>query len=131
MRRKRLPGSLEGPFRAFLSVVGSIERAKSALTDTVPTTRLPGRPFADALLEFEEGLREARAQMDGWRAEDLERAWTDVRDGLEEALARAERLRLEAPDPGGFEGLIGTIQALLDPLEALAAAAERFRALRA
>jgi hypothetical protein len=69
--------------------------------------------------------------MDGWRAEDLERAWTDVRDGLEEALGRAERLRLEAPDPGGFEGLIGTIQDLLDPLEALAAAAERFRALRA
>ena len=131
LRRKRLPASLAGPFEAFLAATGLVERAKSALTDSVPTTRLPGRPFADALLEFEEGLREAEVLMDAWRAEALEEEWMGAREGLEEALAIAERLRLAGADPGGFEGLVETIQDLLAPLEAFDVAGERFGALRA
>jgi hypothetical protein len=42
-----------------------------------------------------------------------------------------ERLRVEAPDPGGFEGLVGLLGDLLAPLEAFERAAERFRAVRA
>ncbi len=130
-RRKRLPESLVGPFEAFLAVLVPVEHAKAALTDSVPTTRLPGRPLAETLLEFEEALHAADALMDGWRIGALESEWGAARNGLTRALAMAERLRLEAPDPGGFEGLIGTIQDLLDPLEAFGPAAERFRALRA
>jgi hypothetical protein len=129
-RRKRLPESLVGSFETFLAVLEPVERAKAALMDSVPTTRLPGRPLAETLLEFEEALRAADALMAGWRIRAVESEWETAREGLTRALAMAERLRLEAPEPGGFAGLIGTIQDLLDPLEAFGSAAGRFRALR-
>lgn len=129
-RRRRLPEHLAGPFAAFEALVPSLERAKAALTESVPGTRLPGRPLAETLLEFEEGLRAVGEGMAAWRAPEVEEAWSAAASGLREALALAERLRVEAPDPGGFEGLIGLIGDLLAPLEAFEAAAERFRALR-
>lgn len=129
-RRKRLPVELQVPYDAFLSLVEPLERAKAALTDSVPGTRLPGRPLAETLLEFEEGLREVREGMPAWRAPEVEAAWLAAEAGLDEALGRAERLRLQAEMPVGFEALIGTIQDLLAPLEAFEEAEARFRALR-
>ena len=129
-RRRRLPEHLIGPFRAFEELVPPLERAKAALTDSVPGTRLPGRPLAETLLEFEEGLREVADGMDAWRAPEVEDAWLGASAGLAEARALAERVRIEAPPPAGFEGLIGLIGDLLAPLEAFAAAAERFGELR-
>ncbi|MGH2634577.1 MAG: hypothetical protein ACRDHU_00270 [Actinomycetota bacterium] len=129
-RRRRLPEHLEERARAFEALVPALERAKAALTDSVPGTRSPGRPLADSLLEFEEGLRRVRSGMDAWRAPELDEAWRRASDGLDEALRRAERARTEADDPVGFEGLIGLIGGLLAPLDAFPAAAERFRALR-
>ena len=62
-RRKRLPADLEAPARAFDESVPVLERAKAALTDSVPGTRLPGRPLAETLWEFETGLAEVRERM--------------------------------------------------------------------
>lgn len=130
LRRKRLSTALFPRFEAFTSVVREIELAKDALTTAVPTTRLPGRPLAEALHAFEERLQTALDAMPSWRCPELEGEWTACRAVVEGALAAAERLRLEASHPAGFEGLIGTIGDLLDPLDAFEAAADRFRALR-
>jgi hypothetical protein len=45
-------------------------------------------------------------------------------------MDRATRLLALDADPAGFEGLLGTVEQLLDPLEPFAAADERFRSLR-
>lgn len=129
-RRRHLPPQLERPFEAFRALLGPLERARSVLTEAVPTTRLPGRPFAEVLAEFDELLRGVEPAMAGWRATELEHEWSACSRGLHEALTLAERVRLEATGPVGFEGLIGTIGDLLAPLDAFAAAAERFRDLR-
>lgn len=129
-RRRRLPESLAVPYTAFAAVVGPLERAKADLTEAVPTARLPGRPLADVLVEFEELLGEVRVGMDAWRHPELEAEWQAARGAVDESLRLAESLRLEAPDPGRFEDLIGTIGDLLAPLVAFEAAAERFRRLR-
>jgi hypothetical protein len=128
-RRRRLPSELEEPFEAFRALLLPLERARSVLTEAVPTTRLPGRPFAEVLAEFETLLREVEPAVAGWRAPALEPDWSACSRGLSDALALAERVRLEAT-PEGFEGLIGTIGDLLAPLDAFAAAAERFRDIR-
>lgn len=130
LRRKRLPEHLEQPYRGFEAIVPPLERAKAALTDSVPGTRLPGRPLAETLLEFEESLREVAAGMDAWRASEVEDAWLDAFAGLTEARALAERVRMQAPPPAGFEGLIGLIGDLLAPLESFQAAVARFAELR-
>jgi hypothetical protein len=129
-RRRRLSSGLETRRLVFEGLIPPLERAKSALTESVPGTRLPGRPLAETLLEFEEGLREVGARMEDWRASELEEVWRAAAGGLGEALARAERVRLAADAPAGFEGLIGLIGDLLAPLEAFEKAAERFRELR-
>ena len=130
-RRKRLPGALEPAYAAFVQVLGDVEPAKAALSSVMPTTRLPGRPLPDAVIEFEERLGRARDAMPGWRADEVEREWTACDAGVTEALARARRLREEAPDLGGFEGLIWAVGELLAPLEPFEAAERRFRELGA
>lgn len=126
--RRRIPEHLREPFARFEALVPALERARAEITAAVPGTRLPGRPLAEALLAFEEGLREVRAAMDGWRAAELEQAWRAADSGLDQALALAERLRTRAQDPEGFEDLIGVVGELLAPLEAFREAAEAFRA---
>jgi len=131
LRRKHLPPALEPAYAAFLATVEPLERGKAALTESVPGTRLPGRPLAETLLEFEEGLREAEASMPGWRVPELEDVWAVADEAIRTCLGLAERLRLEVEMPDGFEALIGTIGDLMAPLEAFGAAEERFRELRA
>lgn len=130
MFRRRLPPELEAPHAAFRAVVADLERAKDAVLTSVPTTRLAGRPLAETLAEFEEALAAVDSSMQGWRVDAVEDAWRAAREGLERSRGLAERLRLSAEMPVGFEALVGTIADLLDPLDAFEAAAERFRALR-
>jgi hypothetical protein len=82
------------------------------------------------LSEFEDGLREVRARMGGWRAPEVEQAWLDASAGLDEAMVLAERVRTDGVPPQGFEGLIGLIGDLLAPLDAFERAVVRFRELR-
>jgi len=131
LRRKRLPEALEPVYSAFVEVLGDVEPAKTALSSVMPTTRLPGRPLTDAMFEFEERLGRARDAMPSWRADEVEREWTACDAGVTEALARTRRLREEAPDLGGFEGLIWAVGELMAPLESFEAAERRFRELGA
>jgi len=130
LRRRRLPEELREPARAFDDLVPVLERAKAALTDAVPGTRLPGRPLAEALWAFESGLRGVGERMGAWRALEVETEWVAAESGLADSLERAERLRTRDVEPGGFEELIGVVGDLLAPLEAFEAAAARFRELR-
>jgi hypothetical protein len=126
LRRKRLPPSLQTAFEQFLSVVAQIEAAKADLTACVPSTRFAGRPLTDGLASFQEHLVSARKGMSSWRRAEVEEAWQAASSALEEAERSAERVRLQAPDPGGFEGLIGLIDDLLAPFDAFEEAFERF-----
>jgi hypothetical protein len=117
--RKRR-GSPEAPSiaRGFALVAGHVDRAKAALLESVPSPRgVPGRSPAEALLEFEGAIRDAVESMDGWRAAETEGAWNECRDALGDALAGAERLRLEAP-PLDYESLVTVLGDLMDPLHA-------------
>ena len=130
LRRRRIPEELRAPARAFDDLVPVLERAKAALTDAVPGTRLPGRPLAEALWAFETGLREAEERMAAWRAAEVETEWIAADAGLAQALRLAERLRTADDEPRAFEELIGVVGDLLAPLEAFEAASARFRGLR-
>ena len=130
LRRRRLPEHLEAPAKAFVGLLPPLERARAALTGSVPGTRLPGRPLAETLSEFEDGLREVRDGMDAWRSADVEPEWEACSRGLDEALEFADRVRTEGVQPEGFEGLIGLIGDLLLPLDAFERASTRFRELR-
>ncbi len=130
LRRRRLPAELEGSYAAFGAVLAEVEPAKEILTEVMPTTRLPGRSLPDALTAFEEHLGRAADAMPGWRRPELDEVWDACDRGVAEARAFADRLRREAPDLGGFEGLIWAVGELMVPLEAFEAAERRFRDLR-
>lgn len=130
MKRKRLPADLIGAFEAFSEVLSQVEPAKTALTEVVPTTRLPGTPLPDAVQTFEEGIRAAVELMPAWRTPQTQDAWSACMNGLQVSLERARRLREDAPELGGFEGLLWAVDQLLAPLEDFHDAAEVFRSLR-
>ena len=129
LRRKRPSPELQRSFAAFRDVLEHLEPAKAALTEVMPTTRMPGRPLPDALAEFEEGLQRAESRMPAWRVPALDAEWIACERGLVEARERARRLREDAPELGGFEGLIWAVEELMAPLDGFAAAAEGFREL--
>jgi len=129
-RRKRLPEDLERPFAALGAVLAEVEPAKAALTEVMPTTRMPGVSLPDALVEFEARLTAATALMPAWRHAEVEREWVACDAGLRAATEQARRFREDPPELGGFEGLIWAVEELLHPLEPFRAAAERFRGLR-
>ena len=81
---------------------------------------MPGRPLTDALDEFERRLTRADELMGGWRRPELEDAWSACDEGLGTSLALARRLREGGSGAEGFVGLLGLVQALIDPLEPFA-----------
>jgi hypothetical protein len=107
-----------------------VEAAKQAMTGTVPSTRLPGTPLAEGILELEGRLAAAHALMPTWHHPDFEKEWQACEEGIAESLRLAAELREDPPELGGFEGLIWAVDRLLQPLEAFEAAADRFRTLR-
>jgi hypothetical protein len=130
LRRRRLSPELEPRWRAFSDVLREIEPAKAALAGVMPTTRMPGRALPDALLDFEDRLARADDLMPGWRCPQTEDVWTVCESGIAEARTRAQRLREDAPELGGFEGLIWAVEHLMDPLGAFEGAATRFGELK-
>lgn len=131
VRRRRTTPEVQASLDAFRDVLEHLEPAKAALTDVMPTTRMPGRPLPDALVEFEEGMALAEERMPAWRTPAVEPEWSACEQGLDMARTRARRFREDAPELGGFEGLIWAVEELMAPLDAFATAAERFRELGA
>ena len=129
LKRKRIPEELEDAHAAFESVLANVERAKERLVAAVPSSRMPGRPLGEALADYEDGLSAARAGMDGWRRPETEDEWSACSAGLDEAIALAERFRLETPDLP-FDALMFALQDLMVPLEAFELAARGWRKLR-
>lgn len=110
---------------AFGQTVRAVEAAKAALVSAVPGRRGPGTALAEALAGFEGGLREAESSMDAWQDAASEEEWSACRAGIEEALRRAESLRLEG-SPQGYEELAGVLADLMEPLHTFEAAARSF-----
>jgi predicted ATPase len=129
-RRKELPEGLRVPYQAFLAVLEQLEPAKAGIADVLPTTRLPGRPLRDAVEEYRDRLARAQPLMPAWRREEVQDEWEACARGLDEARSRADHLLALSEDPVGFDGLLGTIEQLLDPLDPFGSAAERFLHLR-
>jgi hypothetical protein len=125
-----LPSDLRAAEDAFGRVLEALEPAKAALADTLPGTRMPGRPMDDALAAFVEGLTAAETTMDRWRHPAVQEAWLACDEGLRRSLDRARRVTASGPEVEGFEGLLGLVTWLLDPLDPFADAETRFRDLR-
>lgn len=99
----------------FGAVIIAIEEAKRELLTALPSPRgIPARQIADALLAFEERLRQAVEMLTAWN----DAAGTDVlAAAIQESLRRAERLRLDAPALD-YEALVAILADLIEPLGA-------------
>ena len=98
--------------------VAAVEEAKRELLTAVPSPRgIPARQIADALLGFEERLREASEIIRGGDPSSATREAHVA--AIEEALRRAERLRLDAPALD-YEALVAILADLIEPLDVFA-----------
>ena len=129
LKRRQIPPELEEAHAVFESTLSLVERAKEDLVSSVPSARAPGRPLAEALADYEEGLAAAKAGMAGWRRGETEAPWAACDAGLDEAVELAERFRLETPELP-FDALMFAMQDLMVPLDAFESAARAWRKLR-
>ena len=99
---------------ANLKVIGKAVTLSEAIarSDSVPNK------IKDLVksLKIERVTEEVSRAMDKMNQEIIRSASGEPRDKAEHALERAERLRNDAPDLGGFEGLIWAVEQLMDPL---------------
>jgi len=95
----------------------AIEEAKRELLTALPSPRgIPARQIADALLAFEERLRQAAEELAAWN----DSAGAGVlAAAIAESLRRAERLRLDPPALD-YEALVAILADLIEPLGAFA-----------
>jgi hypothetical protein len=117
-------------FADYRRNVEQVEAAKASLAAAAPGGRGQGVPLAQALAEFEWGLREAGRALPSWRTAEVDEEWRACQAALRESSRRAEALRL-GEVPQGYEHLYTVLQDLMEPLEAFAAASDRFSELRA
>ena len=115
-------------FDAFRDVFVAVQEATSRLSSAAPGGRSPGVGLAEALAGFHDGLDRARRGMPAWRRPEVEAEWSGCRDALDEATARSDALRM-GETPQGYEQVYGALADIMEPLEAFADAARRFRAL--
>jgi hypothetical protein len=111
---------------ALLLTAGLTDRARQSLLASAPGGRGEGAPLAEALAGFEECLQAARRSLDGWPPSLAGSERQAIADAIEEALRRAEALRLDA-SPGGYEELYALLGDAMDPLDAMDEVAERLR----
>lgn len=73
--------------------------------------------MAEAVLEFEEALRDAADRLGEWHG--APETVAACRAGIQEAMRLAERLRLKAPELD-YESLVTVLGDLIHPLEVFA-----------
>jgi hypothetical protein len=128
-RRREVSGELRAQTLALSEAIGHVGRAKDALAAARPSRRGEGVPLAEALAGFEQELARAEGAMPSWRGPDVEEAWAACEEGLARSRDRAQRLRLSARPPEGYEQLYAVLGELMDPLDAFEEALERVREL--
>lgn len=109
-------GSSEALTRPAAASITAVEEAKRELLTAVPSPRgFQRRSIADALLAFEERLRDAAELINTSKVgpEALPDRFTGA---IANAQARAERLRLDAPTLD-YESLISVLADLMEPLD--------------
>jgi hypothetical protein len=130
LRRRKLAvrPELRRSFESFRLTGALVEEARSTLYLGVPSGRASRLSPAEALAGFEALLDEAARAMPSWRLPEVDAEWQACLDALVESARRAERLRL-GPAPEGYEQLAPVLDEVLEPLEAFAAADNRYRSL--
>ncbi len=103
---------------AFEAVLTAVEEAKRCLLTAMPSPRgVPSRSLADALADFESGLRQAEDLMPAWETTANDPVRQECHEAIRAALLATERLRLQAPSLD-YEGLVAVLGDLMAPLEA-------------
>ncbi|MDQ4005647.1 MAG: hypothetical protein M3135_05015 [Actinomycetota bacterium] len=103
---------------AFEAVLAAVEEAKRSLLTAMPSPRgVPLRSLADALIDFESGLRQAEALMPAWATTETDPVRQACEEAIRVALDASERLRSKAPALD-YEGLVAVLGDLMAPLEA-------------
>jgi hypothetical protein len=129
-RRKTMPSHLVRRWEAFQAQASRVEAARRALLGCLPVGRVDPAPVPVGLDLLSDELAAVRAEMDVWKTAEVAQAWEACRDAIDEALGAIPHAHEVAKASGELEELLGAVSDVVEPLEAWAAAEQRWRALR-
>jgi hypothetical protein len=126
-RKPDLPPDLHATWWSFLDCAEVIEGGRRVLLGVLPTGRVEPAPIAVGTDALRRAIGDARTWMPDWRLEELADDWQDCVDALEESEAALAEVDQVAGETRELEELLGSVQDVIEPLDAFADAERAFR----
>ncbi|MDX1621174.1 MAG: hypothetical protein R3320_09300 [Nitriliruptorales bacterium] len=114
-------------WRSFLDCAEMIEGGRRLLLSTLPTGRVEPAPIGVGIEAMRRSIADTREWMDRWKIDELEVAWDECRDGLDEAEAALDDLAHTAATTSELEELLEAVEEVVSPLDAFADAEREWR----
>lgn len=126
-RKPDLPDAHHPAWWAFLDCAEVIEGGRRVLLGTLPTGRVEPAPIGVGTEAVRRAIADARAWMPSWRLDELEHAWTECSNALDDAEEALGEVDEVAATTGELEELLESFQDVIDPLDSFADAEREWR----
>lgn len=126
-RKPDLPADLHDAWWSFLDCAEVIEGGRRVLLGVLPTGRVEPAPIAVGTDALRRAIVDARAWMPRWQLEELADDWRDCVTALDESEAALAEVDQVAGETRELEELLGSVQEVIEPLDAFADAERAFR----
>ncbi|MDX1659084.1 MAG: hypothetical protein R3343_09720 [Nitriliruptorales bacterium] len=114
-------------WRAFLDCAEVVEGGRRLLLSTLPTGRVEPAPIGVGIEAMRKAIADADGWMDRWKVDELEDAWDECREGLQESEAALGELEHTAATTSELEELLEAVENVVAPLDAFADAEREWR----
>lgn len=113
-----MPAELAPAWRAFQAQAERVEAARQALLGCLPVGRIDPAPVPVGLDLLRDELADVAADLEAWRAPEVEAAWQDCRKAVDEALGGISQARTVSASTGELEEMLDAVGAVIEPLDA-------------
>jgi hypothetical protein len=129
-RRKQIPHHLADRWAAFTAQAERVENARQALLSCLPVGRVDPAPIPVGLDLLRDELLAVRAELELWRADQVEAQWQACASAISESLTHVEPARATAARTDELEVLLDAIADVVEPLDVWQDAEHAWRTLR-
>jgi hypothetical protein len=126
-RKPDLPTDLHDAWWSFLDCAEVIEGGRRVLLGVLPTGRVEPAPIAVGTDALRRAIGDAREWMPRWQLAELAGDWRDCIAALDESEAALAEVDQVAGETRELEELLGSVQDVIEPLDAFADAEREFR----
>ena len=126
-----MPTRLQPAWETFAAQAERVQSARRVVLACLPVGRVEPAPVAVGLDVLADELTAVKAELDDWRAEEVEQRWRACAASIDEALGAIPAAKEVAASSTELEELLGAVADVVEPVgDAWEAAERHWRSLR-